>query len=428
MSLKNIGPIRTPEVEVSLPAEARSWGKIQVPSVDCLIAIGLTSSMLAISQLAGIAVGLFVIFTAAAFAYRRRQVIENVNFRILSILLVLGMVSSIWSLEPRATLYYGAQTITTVLAGVIIGSSPKAYDSLVGVTITLIVHTLISHVLGKYALWENGETVFVGIVGSKNYYGCVGGMTVLTSIGLAYAAINRDHKVLASVAMLGVVAGALGLVRSKATGFTLSAVACSAIIIYFNVYRVLTPRVRLGLTIYLVYAAICLTIGLSFLKDDIMRIVLHAAHKDVTLTGRTEIWDIGRAAISKRFWLGYGQDSFWVVENPYAQQIWRLHHMAPTRTFPLHNTYLEVRASLGVVGLGAYILVFGVLVIRQLAALIRGPSIAGITWLAVGFYFMFLMGVESFHLSPMNYNTLFLPTALTFVAFNQVNRKPKVNV
>ncbi|HTN40388.1 MAG TPA: O-antigen ligase family protein, partial [Asticcacaulis sp.] len=264
-----------------------------------------------------------------------------------------------------------------------------------------------------YVLWENGETVFVGIVGVKNYYGGVGGMTVLTSMGLAYAAINRNYKIIAAIAMFGVAAGALGLLRSRATGFTLSTLACALVIMYFNVYRVLSPRVRFGLMIYVIYAIICTTIGLFLLKDDLMRMILHAANKDVTLTGRTEIWDVAKAAISKRPWLGYGQDGFWVETNPYAQAIWRLHKMAPTRSFPLHNTYLEIRANLGILGLFTYVVVFGALLFRQIRYLLRTPTTIGITWIAIAFYFIFLMAVESFNLGALNYNTFFLVIAVT---------------
>ena len=386
---------------------------IAIPSVDCFIAVGLTASLLATIQLKTIGVAIFLVLTLAAAFWRRRNILANINARLISVVLVLGMVSALWSLDPRNTLYYGAQIILTCLAGVVLASSENKYDTLFGVAITLICHTLISHVFGKYVLWENGETVFVGIVGVKNYYGGVGGMTVLTSMGLAYAAINRNYKIIAAIAMFGVVAGALGLLRSRATGFTLSTLACALVIMYFNVYRVLSPRVRFGLMIYVIYAIICTTIGLLLLKDDLMRMVLHAANKDVTLTGRTEIWDVAKAAISKRLWLGYGQDGFWVETNPYAQAIWRLHKMAPTRTFPLHNTYLEIRANLGLLGLVTYVLVFGALLFRQIRYLLRTPTTIGITWIAIAFYFIFLMAVESFNLGAMNYNTFFLVIAVT---------------
>jgi exopolysaccharide production protein ExoQ len=423
-SSKSIGLIGTLEVDIANTAQRSSVRKINIPSADCLIAVVLPAALLATIQLKTAGVAIFALLTCGAALYQRRFVFSNVNFRILSIILALGIVSAIWSLDPRNTFYYGTQTIITVLAGAVLASSPKGYDTLAGVTLTLICHTMISHVFGKYVLWENGETVFVGVVGVKNYYGGVGGMTVLTSIGLVYAAINRNHRVLAAIAMIGVLAGALGLLRSRATGFTLSTLVCGIVIIYFNVYRVLSPRVRTGLTIYVAYAAIVSAIGLIFLKDDLLRIILHAVHKDVTLTGRTEIWNIGKAAISKRFWLGYGQDGFWVIQNPYAQQIWRLHNMAPTRTFPLHNTYLEIRANLGVVGITTYILVFGTLILRQLFALLRMPTTIGITWISIAFYFLFLMAVESFNLGAMNYNSLFLSLALTFVVYGA---KPQSN-
>ena len=412
-SSRSIGPIGTHKVENIVSEKRFKRSGISVPSVDCFIAIALTASLLATIQLKTIGVAIFLVVTLAAAFWRRRNIIANINARLISVVLILAMVSALWSLDPKNTLYYGAQIILTCLAGVVLASSENKYDTLFGVAITLICHTMISHVFGKYVLWENGETVFVGIVGVKNYYGGVGGMTVLTSLGLAYAAINRNFRIIAAIAMFGVVVGALGLLRSKATGYTLSTLACALVIMYFNVYRVLSPRVRLGLMIYVIYAIICSSIGLLLLKDDLMRMILHAAHKDVTLTGRTEIWDVAKAAISKRLWLGYGQEGFWVETNPYAQAIWRLHKMAPTRSFPLHNTYLEIRANLGILGLVTYMAVFGALVFRQVRSLLRTPTTIGITWIAIAFYFFFLMAVESFNLGALNYNTFFLVIAVT---------------
>jgi exopolysaccharide production protein ExoQ len=423
-SSRNIGLTKTLDLKRADSAAER-WGTLRLPNRDFVIAVGLTASVLAVINLKTLGVALFVLLTCISLFVQRRNVFANHNVRFIAVILLLGMASTIWSLDPHSTLYYGGQTIITALAGMVLASSPKPFETLLGVALTLICHTLISHVFGEYVLWENGETVFVGIAGVKNYYGGIGGLTVLASMGLAYVAINRNARVIALIAMVGVLAGALGLVRSRATGFSLSTAACGMVIIYFNVYRVLTPRVRFGLMLYVAYALVCSAVGLLLVKDDLMRMVLHAVHKDVTLTGRTEIWEIAKAAISKRFWLGYGQDGFWNERNPYAQEIWRLHGLAPTRTFPLHNTYLEIRANIGVIGISTYLVVFGSLILRQIISILATPSAVNITWISIAFYFMFLMPVETFSISSMNYYSVFLVAALTLGKYGNLN--PNIN-
>ncbi len=387
---------------------------IPLPSDDLVIAAALTALVLLIFQLKTIGVGVFSIVVVTAAVLKRDRLIANVNVRFVAIILGVGLLSTAWSQDRIATLYYGIQIVLTALAGLILASSGRPYSTLLGATISFAGYAVLSHLFGHYVPWEDGRSVFVGLTEGKNYYGGISGATALLSLALVYASMNRRHFLVTGFALVGFVAGALGLVRSLATGFTISAFVVCCLIIYLNVYRVLSPKHRLGLMLYVIYAGVCIGALVAWLHKDISTFFLAALHKDPTLTGRTQIWDIANDAIRHNFWLGTGQSAFWLPGNPFAERIWLANNMSSKSYFPLHNTYLEIMASLGFVGLCANVGVAGILLFKQIRALFLTPTTLQIGWMAISFYFFFLMGVESFNLGAMNYNSIILTCALAF--------------
>jgi len=72
-------------------------------------------------------------------------------------------------------------------------------------------------------------------------------------------------------------------------------------------------------------------------------------HKDMTLTGRTEIWQSTMSSIMKHPILGYGYSAFWRGYQGESANISLANHWAVTSA---HNGFLEVWLDLGAVGVG----------------------------------------------------------------------------
>jgi exopolysaccharide production protein ExoQ len=75
--------------------------------------------------------------------------------------------------------------------------------------------------------------------------------------------------------------------------------------------------------------------------------VLGAVGKDLTLTGRTQLWAEVLNLISQRPFLGWGYMSFFQVDNDIAVQLWTRLRWNPPHS---HNGLLEVGLDLGVLG------------------------------------------------------------------------------
>lgn len=75
--------------------------------------------------------------------------------------------------------------------------------------------------------------------------------------------------------------------------------------------------------------------------------------KDVTLSGRTELWDTLWQFIQEKPWLGYGYGSFFSGESREANLLWQIHDWAPVHS---HNGYVQLWLNLGLIGLIVFIL------------------------------------------------------------------------
>ena len=78
--------------------------------------------------------------------------------------------------------------------------------------------------------------------------------------------------------------------------------------------------------------------------------------KDITLSGRTLLWDTLWDFIIQRPWLGYGYGSFFSAEGREVNLLWQVHGWSPVHA---HNGYIQLWLNLGLIGL--IIFIFGYL-------------------------------------------------------------------
>jgi exopolysaccharide production protein ExoQ len=94
--------------------------------------------------------------------------------------------------------------------------------------------------------------------------------------------------------------------------------------------------------------------------------------KDVTLTGRTDIWRMLVPYMADRPWLGYGYGVFW---SHFREALWEAvqwHVPHP------HNGYIQLVLDCGVVGLAVFIVCLGFVSSRVAAAYRANPRPGGL--------------------------------------------------
>jgi len=75
--------------------------------------------------------------------------------------------------------------------------------------------------------------------------------------------------------------------------------------------------------------------------------------RDLTLTGRTEIWDASARFVDAQPWFGYGYYAFWLPENGPAYWV---REAVAWQVASAHSSWLELALGLGRVGVALFAL------------------------------------------------------------------------
>ena len=123
--------------------------------------------------------------------------------------------------------------------------------------------------------------------------------------------------------------------------------------------------------VYALTAGIVALLSLGLFVDSEVALI-ETMGRDVTLTGRTQLWE-DLLHISADPWFGTGFESFWLGERVAA--LWSQYLWHPNQA---HNGYLEVFLNLGVVGVAllGFIIAWGYR--NVVAVLHRDPELGGL--------------------------------------------------
>jgi exopolysaccharide production protein ExoQ len=273
----------------------------------------------------------------------------------LLVLPAIAVTSTVWSDYPDWSLRAGIQFLMTVIIGVIMGSCVKPRAMISALFLALAFVT----VLGVFFGGLNGTPI--GFFGSKNYYGYVVGLLWFVALTVF---VDRSQPRLLRVVGLTVAGLAPPLlIGSGSTGALVDSIAVVAIMMTLEFASRLEAKLRVGLLAFLCFVVLQLLI-ISWVFADEIDQVLQFFGKDLTLTGRTMLWETAYASIADNPIIGVGFQAFWRPENWKAQYLWIASHEPIGAGFHFHNTYLAVTVDLGVVGLFAFIAIIVVVLGR----------------------------------------------------------------
>jgi exopolysaccharide production protein ExoQ len=118
--------------------------------------------------------------------------------------------------------------------------------------------------------------------------------------------------------------------------------------------------------------------------------ILDSLGKDVTLTGRTWLWEWADREIAARPALGAGYQAFWQEGNWRAEEIWFHDEKIDKTGYHFHNTYLQVAVDLGLAGLLVLLATLGAICARiGSSVLLSRPGAP--QFFALGVFLFFLL-------------------------------------
>ena len=277
----------------------------------------------------------------------------------------LGMASCIWSETPGVT--FGASFLLVIINIICTYLSASfTWDELFAflrwdTSIVAIFSFLIRTKTNAGTTTGGG---LAGIMFSKNYLGAL--MAFSAALWLVESLRSRRRPWL-SITMLLITL--IILAQAKSGGGYFLFMALAAIALSGQILK----KFRYSLAVLVTSLYFFSTILIGFLIFANLESILGAFGKDLSFTGRTEIWPEVWRAVAERFWFGYGVRGFWQywrgADNPSLD--WMSGYWQPPSA---HMGYLDFWVELGLIGLAILLAALIISVLQAIAHLIRTPG------------------------------------------------------
>jgi exopolysaccharide production protein ExoQ len=266
------------------------------------------------------------------------------------LLMVIALISVIWSFNPQLTRPRSIALAGTSLFGLYIASrfSIREQLNLLGWScgIIVVMSFLFAIIVPSYGTMASGihAGAWRGIYVHKNVLGKIMGLS-----GIVFVLLSLDTKQ-RRYPLVGLGLSFCLLLLSKSSSATINFLTAIATIPLYN-----TLRWRYYFMVPTIIAAVILGGGLSLWLNENSAALLGSIGKDPTLTGRTEMWPYIMEMIWKQPWLGYGYSAFWNDWDSPGAYVWYAARWTPPNS---HNGFLDLWLDFGLVGLIIFVLGF----------------------------------------------------------------------
>ena len=387
-----------------------------------LTTTGAPSSAGALSRLLWLgllALGAIIIFWRASLAWLLARTLNP----FLLLFVALALASIAWSIDPSLSARRLIRLLTIVLACmafVLMSWHARRYQNVMRPILTLMLFGSIVFglVFPSLAIHQETSAELVGAWrGLANHKNSLGALSCIALIFWFHAWLTREVKLLAALAGGAVAVTCLVLSRSS----TSLATTLFVMVVLLALLR--SPQ---GLRPYMPYlvamlVATLLIYALAILNlipgwGTLMAPITALTGKDMTLTGRTEIWAIISEHIRYHPFLGTGYGAYWtagpVPGTESYEFVWRMGSFYPGSA---HNGYLEIVNDLGWAGL-VCLIAYIVTHVRQSLQLLGIDRNQGALYLALFFQQAITNMSETHWFSVLSVDFVIMTLATTALA------------
>ena len=296
-------------------------------------------------------------------------------------------LSMLWSIDQGVTMRRAVALLVTTIFGLVLAAR---YDwnglvqRLAYVFAFLAVFTVIYTFIdpARAIMSEIHVGAWRGGWVEKNYLG--GQMTRGLMIMMCAFAMRPDRGWL--WVPMGLLCFFLVIMSTSKTAL-LASIAAIGLFIVLRLFRRF-PVLRIPVT-YFFIAGVALFTVLTLVIPEVL---LQLIGKDITLTGRTDIWTALTDSIAQKPWMGYGYGVYWL--DPLGPSYYvrlQLQWGIPSA----HNGWMETWLSVGVVGVLLFAVLFTWTAILALNRIRRGGSETYFAVLAIAVFLVFSLSESS---------------------------------
>jgi len=308
----------------------------------------------------------------------------------LLVIVTLAFASVSWSIDPSLSLRRLIRLGTIVIACAAFVSMSwhaRRFQNVVRPILTLLLcgSIIFGLVFPSLAIHQEPAAELMGAWrGLANHKNGLGALSCMALIFWLHAGLTREVRLWPALAGGTIAAACLTLSHSS------TAMATAALVSAFLIALLLAPR---GLRPYIPYlvallVGLLLIYGLAVLGlipglGTLMAPIAALTGKDMTLTGRTEIWALLAEHIRSHPLLGTGYGAYWTAGPIAGTESYEfVRRMGSFYPGSAHNGYLEVLNDLGWVGL-CCLIGFIAVYVRQSLRLLRIDYKQGALYLAL---------------------------------------------
>jgi exopolysaccharide production protein ExoQ len=272
----------------------------------------------------------------------------------LLFLVLLTLVSYLWSESPSATLAQLRFLVQSTLFGVYLAAEYTPMELIRLLTRVCIIVMIISVcgvlLVPSYAIrvGDNLDSVpsWVGMLGHKQDFGPF--MAFAAAIFLINYFAQGNNKLVSLAAL--VFAFVLLFLSNSKTGLLMFFLS----LYFMPLYKIFRQGKHRGYWLYITLT-IYISIGV-LLALNLETIVVDGLGKNLEFNGRLPVWQLAIKSGLERPWLGYGYNGFWTskVSDHIIANTWAMASEGFRNrdvTFHSHNGYIDLFLQLGVVGL-----------------------------------------------------------------------------
>jgi O-antigen ligase len=342
------------------------------------------------------------------------------------LLIGIALASVLWTAAPEITPRRSVLLLGTTGFGVYLATRYSFREQLQLLAWTFGLIILLSFVfaiaLPSYGLMtfqEGGahEGAWRGIITHKNTLGRLMNMSAIVFLLLSFenSGLQRKYKWVAWVGFI--LSAALIILSTSKTAI----VVLITLTIILPLYR--TWRNNYNQIVPLTIAVILVLGSAATLVLDNLPVIATALGRDLTLTGRTDIWTLMLELISERPLFGYGFNAVWQDwDNPVTAYLWRsLEWPCPYG----HNGFMDLLAELGISGLVVFLISYVTAWIKGVLWLRTTRTVEGL-WPVIYLSFFLIYNITESTLLTTNsiFWILYVSTIFSMsVEFEQVKYK-----
>jgi exopolysaccharide production protein ExoQ len=338
----------------------------------------------------------------------------------LLLLVTLAALSFVWSAVPDLTLRRTVALLGTTLFSIYIASrfSLKQLLQLIGWTcIVIVVSSIVVALLmpSDGVMQEIHIGAWRGVFDHKN---TLGRMMTFSAVVFVLLYINQSMRRWLSV--LGILLALFAMFMAQSATAMVVLVGTLLMLPLLQVLRWRSNAAIIVAILVVLLGGFAVTYVWANTEE-----VLSSLGRDVTLTGRTELWQLSFEAVQARPWLGYGYSAFWVGWRGESAHIWVRVFWEPPHA---HNGWLELLLNLGFGGLTLFIASL-IVAISYSIKYLRLQNADCVFWPLMFFTFLMLVNIsEATFLGSRNIFWV-VQVAITLqviVGFNKLTRLASV--